>query len=447
VSRSYGPGRYDRAYEERGLDYPIGYVRWTEARNMESILGLQASGRLDLRDVIDEVVPVEEAARAFERFTGPAAERPAGAILLAYRSELASARKAPILAPRAEPRPRAGPSRVAVTATRPARIRIGLIGPGSFASRVLVPAFVDAGARLELVGGGSGPSAEAAVRELGFSRAAPSADAVIADDQVDAVVVATRHAAHAELSIQALEAGKHVFCEKPLALTTDELDAVLAAAEGAGRILAVGFNRRFSPLLEEMRDFLAATTGPVASLYRVSAGQLDESHWTHDLDEGGGRVLGEVCHFIDSLRFLSRSDIELVHATAYGDRQRPIQARDNVSVQITFADDSIGTILYVAVGSPGLGKERLEAYANDRAAVLDDYRALELLGPKRRQKRRSRRQDKGHRAEIAAFVRAVGKGEPEVPLSEIANVSFATLAVVESMRTAQPIRIATEMMI
>jgi predicted dehydrogenase len=432
VSRSYGPGRYDRAYEELGLDYPIGYVRWTEKRNMESILDLQAS---DLRDLVEEVIPVEEAGRAYERLAAPAGDRPAGALLLAYDRDLDPAREALVL-----PLP-AQRGRVAPLTARPSPVRIGLIGPGSFASRVLIPALVRSGAHLELVGGGSGPSSEAAARELGFSRIAPDAAAVIADESIDAVVVATRHITHAELAAQALEAGKHVFCEKPLALTRDELEAVLASAASSRGILAVGFNRRYSPLLRDLRSFVAAPGGPVASSYRVSAGRLDKGHWTNELDEGGGRILGELCHFVDSLRFLTNADVELVHATAYGDRQVPLQALDNVAVNLTFADGSIGTILYVADGSPALPKERLEAYSANRTAILDDYRTLELLGPRRRRKKRSRQRDKGHQHEVDAFLRAVERAEPPVPLAEIANVSMATLAVVESMRTARPVRL------
>jgi predicted dehydrogenase len=437
VSRSYGPGRYDAAYEEKGLDYPIGYVRWTERRNIEAILDLQASRRLDLRDLVDEVVPVEEAPRAYARLAGSAKERPLGALLLSYAGEATDT---------LEPLTLELPTHERRVAALPRRspIRIGLIGPGSFASRVLVPALIRAGAHLEVVGGGSGPSAEAAMRELGFARVAPSAAAVISDENVDAVVVATRHGAHAELSAQALEAGKHVFCEKPLALTREELESVLAAAAGAGGIIAVGFNRRFSPLLGTLRDFLSAPGHHLAASYRISAGRLEAGHWTHDLDEGGGRILGEVCHFVDSLRFLADADIEVVHATGHGAHKAPIQARDSVGVNLTFADGSIGMILYVAEGSPAVPKERLEAYSADRTGILDDYRRLELLGPRRRRTVRSRRRDKGHDQEVDAFLRAVERGEPPIPLKEVANVSVATLAVVESLRTARPVRLRSE---
>ena len=434
VSRSYGPGRYDVAYEEKGLDYPIGYVRWTEKRNMEAILNLQASGRLDLEDLVEELLPVEEAARAYDLLARPAKERPLGALLLSYHAEAEDTLEPLTLESPAYER------RKAASAHR-SPIRIGLIGPGSFASRVLIPALFGAGAHLELVGGGSGPSAEAAMRKLGFARVAPSAAAVIGDENVDAVIVATRHGTHAELSAQALEAGKHVFCEKPLALTREELESVLAATAEAPGILAVGFNRRFSPLLRTLRNFIGGAADHLAASYRVSAGRLDAGHWAHDLDEGGGRILGEVCHLVDSLRFLAGADVEAVHATGYGAQGGALQARDNVGVNLTFAEGSIGTILYVADGSPAVPKERLEVYRGDRTGILDDYRRLELLGPRRKRTVRSRRRDKGHEQELDAFLRAIERGEPAVALDEVANVSLATLAVVESIRTARPVRL------
>ena len=439
VSRSYGPGRYDRAYEEHGLDYPIGYVRWTEKRNMEAVLALQAGGRIDLQDLVEEVVPVEGAAEAYDRLAGPVGERPQGALLLAYDGGMAPADDALTLGLPETGRP------VAMPATRSVPVRIGLIGPGNFASSVLLPAFVRAGAALELVGGGSGPSAEATKREFNFARVAASTSDVVADERVDAVVIATRHATHAVLAIQALEAGKNVFCEKPLALTLEELESVLAVAATAPGILAVGFNRRFSPLLRGLREFLAESQGRIAAAYRVSAGRLEEDHWTHDLDEGGGRMLGEACHFVDSLRFLAGADVELVHATGYGATGRPVQARDNVAVDLTFRDGSIGSILYVADGSPALPKERLEGYAANRAGVLDDYRSLETFGPSGKRKVRPRRKDKGHAQEVEAFLRAVEHGEPPVALDEVANVSLATLGIVESLRTGRPVRLRSDL--
>ena len=440
ISRSYGPGRYDREYEEKGLDYPIGYVRWTEQRNMECVLDLQARGKLDLQDLV-EVVPVEQAPEAYERLVGPADERPNGTFVLSYGEGSADA------AIGADTRPRmtvqqVGHGKAARRVAPPARVAV--IGAGNFATHVLIPALVAAGAKLEVAGGGSGPSAEAAAREFGFTRVAESAAAAIDDREVDAVVIATRHGSHASLVQQALAAGKHVFCEKPLALTEEELAAVLEAAQKSGTVLAVGFNRRFAPLLRALRDFVRDSRSPVAATYRVSAGRLPPDHWVHDLEQGGGRAIGEVSHFIDSLAFVACSRIVGVHAAGYGDTELPAQARDNVAVTLEFANGSVGSILYAADGAQRVPKERLEVFSGPRTAMLDDYRRLELFGPSGKEKLGGRRQDKGHRAEIAAFVRAMEQGELPVPLDEIANVSLASLATAESLRTGRTVQLAAE---
>jgi len=432
VSRSYGPGRYDADYEERGLDYPIGFVRWTEQRNMECVLDLLGRGRLSFAGLIDEIVPVDDAPRAYGRLVAPPEERPRGAIVLAYpqhADERTATQRMRGAVPR-EARPFEG------------QPRVGLIGPGSFATRILMPAFVAAGARLELVGGGTGPSAEAGVRTHGFARLGTSEEAVIEDPDVDIVVVATRHGSHARLVEAALAAGKHVFCEKPLALTEAELDTVLDRAASAPGVLAVGFNRRFAPLMEELRAFLAEAAGPVTASYRVSAGRIDSTHWVHELEQGGGRALGEGCHFVDSLRYIVGADIVEVYASGYGAPDTPAQARDNLIVTLSFADRSVGTVVYAADGGPGVAKERLEAFSGSRTAVLDDFRRLELYGANDRASRKLRTQDKGHRREVEAFVAAVKTGRLPVPLAEVENTTLATLAIVRSLQTGAPVRLS-----
>lgn len=447
VARSYGPGRYDLDYEERGLDYPIGYVRWTEQRNMEAILALQARGHLVVEDLVSEVYDAERAPEAFGRLVAQPPNRPLGAVALSYEragstDEVARLSEVParaVTAPHLSDPKSLG--RVSVSApNRP--VRLGLIGPGAFASRVLVPAFTAEGATLEVVGGGRGPSALAA-RKLGFRRVADSEEELISAADVDAVVITTRHGSHARLCQMALAAGKHVFCEKPLALTLDELTLTLEVASRADRILAVGFNRRFAPLFVRLREFLrGASNGPITATFRVSAGQVSPEHWVHDLAEGGGRMLGEGCHFVDTLIALTGARLSSVHAVGHGHPGLAVQARDKVVVNFGFTDGSVGSLAYVGHGSPLLPKERLEAFSGGRTAVLDDFRSLELHGPRQSERIKGRAQDKGHRAEARHFLHAVRSGQPPVPLAEVANASAGTLAIVESLRTGAALQLS-----
>jgi predicted dehydrogenase len=289
------------------------------------------------------------------------------------------------------------------------------------------------------VGGGSGPSAVAAQRDFGFKRVAASEQALVGDPDVDAVVIATRHGSHARLAREALEQGKHVFVEKPLALTLEDVHSVIDAASTSSGVLAVGFNRRFSPLFVRLRDHLRAAGAPVTGSFRVSAGDIPSKHWVHDLTEGGGRALGEVCHFVDTLAALAGSRVEEVHAVGHGAADLPAQAHDNLVISLRFAGGSVGTIVYVSDGSPGVGKERLEAFSGARTAILDDFVTLQLFNAGQTTEERLKAQDKGHRAEFAAFVDGMRRGSDPVPLAEVENVSVATIAVVESLRSGRPV--------
>jgi predicted dehydrogenase len=274
-----------------------------------------------------------------------------------------------------------------------------------------------------------------------FKRVAPDAAAVIADPDVDAVVIATRHSSHAPLVEQALKAGKHVFCEKPLALTIDEYESVMRAAEESDRILLVGFNRRFSPLLRQMRAHLSASGRPMILTYRVSAGNLGEDHWTQDISEGGGRALGEGCHFVDSLAFLAGSPVTEVYAVGHGPKERAVQAYDNLIITLRFAGGSVGSVVYVADGSPQVPKERLEGFSGARTAILDDYRRLQKLSGGDSDAEELKSQDKGHRQEVAEFLHGVLSGSSPVDLAQLGNSSLATLGVIESLRTGEPVRL------
>lgn len=431
VSRSYGPGRYDREYEERGLDYPIGYVRWSEQRNMQAVLDLLARGEVRLSDLIEAEYPVDRAEEAYARLVG--SDTPLrGALVISYPDAEFDGAEASVPLQTELPVTAEGRRRLPQRQTGG---RLGLIGPGSFASRVIVPAFVAAGARPEAVAGGAGPSAEAATRTLGFSRTLPDPDKLIHDPAVDVVAICTRHGSHAALVVDALNAGKHVFCEKPLALTLDELENVIKAAGESDAILAVGFNRRFSPLLHAAHESLARPGARMTATYRVAAGRIAPDHWAHDLKDGGGRALGEGCHFIDSLAYLTGSPIASVHSIGYSSDGLPLQAWDNLAITIEFENGSAGTLTYVADGSSGIAKERLEAFSGDRTAILDDYRTLTTYEGHARNTSSLKTRDKGHRAEIAAFMAGARAGIPPVSLVEVANVSLATLAVIESLRT------------
>ncbi len=451
VSRSYGPGRYDAEYEERGLDYPIGYVRWTEQRNMEAVLDLMARGLVSFADLV-ETVPVDHAAEAYSRLTDGADPR-RGALVLSYGGDNGRGRAERTAAPQTS----GAPVKLAAAAladrnggthttspkrgiARP-RVRIALIGPGGFAGRALIPALQAAEAELVVVAGGAGRSAAATVRDGTFRRTAVDESAAIADPEVDAVVICTRHGNHAALAAQALSAGKHVYCEKPLALSTDERDAAMEAAHSSSGILQVGFNRRFSPLLQEMRSFLAEPGAPMTLIYRVSAGVLPADHWLHDLAQGGGRALGEGCHFVDSLSFLTGQPVVELSAAGHGPRTRPLQAFDNLTVSLRFADGSVASLVYVADGSRRVPKERIEGFCGNRTVLLHDYIELDLYRAGSHRSRRLKTQDKGHRQEIVAFLQAVRSGKAAVKLSEIDNVTLATLAIVESLRSGCPVRL------
>jgi predicted dehydrogenase len=422
LSRSYGPGRYDRNYEERGRDLPPGYVRWTEQRNLQSFLGLIASGKLDPSSLTTHRFPVEDAREAYAALAGGADERPFG-ILLEYPGVELSAELPPAqIAPRRR--------------DRPEQVRVGLIGAGSFARGTLLPALRAGGAELAAVTTGGGLSAADVGTRFGFERAAGSAEEILADETIDAVVVATRHAEHAALAAAALRTGKAVFCEKPLALHADELEDVEDAVH-EGSVLMVGFNRRFAPLTERLLGELGAAGGRAFSA-RVNAGPLPADHWLHDAEEGGGRLLGEGCHFVDLLCHLAGAPAVSVHAVATPVHERALETSDDVCATLRFANGSVATLLYSGSGDPRLPKERLEAFAGGLAAVVDDFRRLELYRGGRRTVVKGA-QDKGHRAQIARFLEAVAGRAEAPPAESYLHSTRATLALAESLRTGLPV--------
>jgi predicted dehydrogenase len=432
-SRSYGPGRYDSAYEEGGQDYPIGFVRWTEGRNIEAIVDLLANGKLDFTPLITHQFPIEKAPDAYDLITGKANE-PFLGVLLTYPTDDAS----PKTRPASRFRYHAAPETQKLN-----KVRLGVLGAGNFATAVMLPALKKI-ENVDLVGitSGSGLSAAHAAKKFGFHYAAESVDQILSDPEINTVAILTRHDIHSEQAIAALQAGKHVFVEKPLALNSDQLAALREQLLSSNnQLLMTGFNRRFAPLAQKMVAFLATRTEPLVAHYRVNAGYIPLDFWLHDPDIGGGRIIGEGCHFVDFLTFLVGEFP--VSVVAHGIPNNGVYREDVVVLTFTYSDGSIGTVSYLSNGDKSFPKERVEVFAGGRVAVLDDYRSLEMVHNGRRQTVRSRlRQDKGHQAEWEVLAQAIlAGGEPPIPYAQLYGVTAATFAAVEALRSGERVTI------
>ena len=397
-ARSYGPGRYDPSYEAWGVDYPSGQVRWSEGRNFEAVLDLLAGGRLPVGDLVTHSFDIGEAADAY-RLIGDGLE-PYLAIRLDYPGTADAERPVRL-------RPAGAPDQPG----------IGLVGAGAFAAGTLLPALRAAGfSRLRAVASAGGLTATRVAERHGFEQAVVGAEAVLADPDVSVVVIATPHDTHASLAVRALSAGRHVWCEKPLALTEDELDAVRAAWRESGRVLAIGFNRRWSPAVAAARQALDGVSAARLIVYRIAAGPVPEGHWYRDRRQGG-RLLGEVCHFVDTAQALAGAEIEEVTALCGGDRDG---SGNDASLALRFADGSLASIGYGSA-TPSAGKEWIEVHAGTHRVVIDDFRTVAVDG-KRVWKGR---QDKGHHALAAAFRQAVA-GTTDLPTEEMLATMRAT---------------------
>ena len=422
VSCSYGPGRYDPEYEEKGRDYPLGYVRWTEQRNFEAVLEMMSEGRLDVTPLISHRFPIRDAAKAYEAITGDA---PALGVLIEYPKEAGAASRTQ---ERTVPLPGAAAARIGGPV-------IGLLGAGNYASSVLVPAFAKTRARLRAIASANGLTGTHLGKKFGFEQSTTDIVAVLSDPQIDTVVVATRHDSHAGYVVDALKAGKHVFVEKPLAIRLDEIDAVEEAVRAAGTgggsapILMVGFNRRFAPHVVRTKALLETVREPKSFVMTVNAGAVPPGHWTRDPDSGGGRIIGEACHFIDLLRFLAGTPI-IEHEVAAART-----ADTSVTISLTFSDGSLGTIHYFSTGHRSFPKERLEIFCSGRVLQLDNFRTLRGFGWPCFKAMRLWRQDKGQTACVEAFVTAVREGRSSpIALAELIEVARVTLAVSTAAR-------------
>lgn len=425
VSCSYGPGRYDADYEERGHDYPIGHVRWTEQRNFEAVLDMLADGRLETGPLVSHRHAFTDAPAAYETLAG---DKGALGIVLVYEhdSEARHARTVTL-------RPAEAPAGPAPRAGRPV---VGFVGAGNYASRMLIPAFRAAGAELHSVASSGGTNAVVHGRRSGFRNATSDAGRLIADPAINTVAIVTRHDSHARLAIEALNAGKHVFVEKPLALTLDELDRVGEAHAASGCHLMVGFNRRFAPQVQTMRRLLDGVREPKAFVMVMNAGAVPRDHWTQDPLVGGGRIIGEACHYIDLMRHLAGAAIVSVAARRMGDSDALPVAEDKASITLGFADGSFGTIHYLANGGSSFPKERIEVFAAGGTLQLDNFLKLRGFGWPGFRSQSLWRQDKGQTACAAAFLDAVETGGScPIPADQLHEVARVTIEAAEMLRT------------
>ncbi len=425
VSSSYGPGRYDPVYES-GIDYPYGYVRWTAGRNFEAVLDLMAAGRIDVKPLITHRVPFEQAPEAYEILLR---ESPLG-ILLEYKGGVDLAAETVEL--------RSKESR------KPEEPVVGFIGVGNFAKLVLLPALASIRSlRLKTIASAGGLSGAISGRRFNFELATSDYQEVLDDTEINTVFIATRHNSHAKLAAEALRKGKNVFVEKPLSIDIQGLADVIRAHETAsGKILMVGFNRRFSPFVHRIKQAVSMRSDPMCLSMTVNAGFIPSTHWIHDKEIGGGRIIGEACHFVDLFRFLIGYPIAEIYATSTrGHSQRD---DDKATIVLKFEDGSIGVVNYFSNGNKAYPKERLEVFFEGKVIVLDNFRKLEGYGLK--VKMRSLKQNKGHREEVREFIEAVKKGKPSpIPFDELVEVTLATLAAVKSMEEGRPVKLS-EMM-
>jgi predicted dehydrogenase len=426
VSRSYGPGRYDPNYEAHGVDYPLPYVRWTEGRNMQSFLDLLVRNDVRVDSLITHRFPIEKAESAYQLVTGERSE-PAIAIALEYDNEAAQSSRVNLRAPQLQ----------AVKRT----IRLGVIGAGQFAKGILLPAFASQPAvRLHAFCTASGFTSRTIAERYGASYCTSDPAEIFRDQAIDAVLVATRHNEHARLAAEALRAGKAVFVEKPLATTQEslaDLCGVIQSVE-APRLL-VGFNRRFAPLAVRCKEFFAPRSEPLAIQYRVNAGVVPADSWVLDPIEGGGRIVGEVCHFVDFICFLTGASVRRVFAESLGPTD---ESRDHRGIVVTLrmSDDSMGVIHYLAHGDPAVPKEYVEVYGQKRTAILENFRRLSTYRDNHCRRHRLFNQAKGYPEEARAFISALETGsEMPVDFATLATVTQTTFLIHRSLATGDPV--------
>jgi predicted dehydrogenase len=430
VSRSYGPGRYDKSYEEEGQDYPVGYVRWTEGRNMAAVIEMIGDRRINVKQLITHRFDIEEAKNAYALLSAKKSEEYMGLIITYPMGQRETE-----------------PERTIQFAKQHAKtdnkvVNIGVIGAGNFANAVFLPIInKHPHSRSYGIASAKGLHAQQAAKKYGFSFASSDEQDILLNEAVDAAVILTQHDTHAPLVINALKNSKHVYCEKPLAIDREGLQAVIPLLENDNHAyLTVGFNRRFAPFIQEIKSEIAESKEPIYAHYRINAGFIPKDHWLHDRTIGGGRLVGEACHFIDLLLFLIGSTPSSVIVQALPNTGK--YENDNFLITLNFADGSLGTIAYLANGSRSSGKEYLEIFTGGKTIIMDDFRSLDCYGTAGRKRMKSSRQDKGHSAAWDAFITAItNQTQPPIPYEDLILSSYTTLACDHAMQTGGKVNV------
>lgn len=418
VSCSYGPGRYDKDYEDKGNDYPIGFVRWTEQRNFEAILDLMASGSIDVKPLISHRFKIDSAVAAYDKLN----DYSSLGILLDYNDIKKESSKKSIVSLNSH------------VVNQHQKGSVAFIGGGNYASRILIPAFRNAGANCNTIVTSGGINAVHHGKKNGFLSASTDIEKAL-DDTIDIVVIATQHNLHADQTVLALKKGKHVFVEKPLALNHVEINMIENSQKSANTILMVGYNRRFSPHIQKMKSLLDAKSSPKTFIMTMNAGEISSDHWTQDPEVGGGRIIGEACHYIDLMRFLSGSKIKSFHAVKMGENAFVKVTEDKALISLTFEDGSIGSIHYYANGGKSFPKERIEVFCEDGVLQLDNFRKLRGFGWKGFTRMNHWSQDKGQKSCVKAFMKSIlGNGKNPIPQDEIFEVARVSVDIADMLR-------------
>ena len=414
VSCSYGPGRYDTNYEDKGLDYPIGYVRWTEKRNFEAILGALSRKSLRVSELITESVDLEDYSQIYDNLS----KKGSIASIINYNSATED-----ILSSKVE---------INKSLAKPSSGTIGIIGAGNFTSAMIVPTLSKLDAKIKYIASSNGLSGTLLAKKYAIGYSTSSYSEILKDSEIDAVIITTRHNQHAKQVLESLNSKKHVFVEKPLAINLEDLDNILKCKNEINQTITIGFNRRFSPFSQAAKEALGSNPGPINIIATMNAGEIPLEHWTQDMEQGGGRIIGEACHYIDLISYFTSSKVKSVLLAANG--INPSENTDNASILLKYENGSLGVINYFSNGSKSYPKERIEIYQSGKNIIIDNFKQIQFFGYSKKGFKKS--QDKGHSNQFKNWLDMIQKGgDSIIPFDSIYNTSKASILCIESLKT------------